>query len=168
MAAARAPGAIATRARVPSLGQQRDLGTLHDQLVILHRSAGFESGVAATHQLLKLRHHPTAVFASNDDMALGALAAAQRQGLAIPGDLAIVGFDDSPASSLVWPPLTTIRQPTLEMARAAVDLLIGTPTVQGTPGTRASAALQRVLPHELVVRDSTAAPARQARRAMRG
>jgi LacI family transcriptional regulator len=128
----------------------------------------FESGVAATHQLLKLRHHPTAVFASNDDMALGVLAAAQRQGLAIPGDLAIVGFDDSPASSLVWPPLTTMRQPTLAMARTAVDLLIGTPTVQGTPGTRTSSALQRVLPHELVVRDSTAAPARQARRASRG
>ena len=128
----------------------------------------FEAGVAATHQLLKLRHHPTAVFASNDDMALGVLAAAQRQGLEIPGDLAIVGFDDSPASSLVWPPLTTMRQPTLAMARTAVDLLIGTPTVQGTPGTRASAPLQRVLPHELVVRDSTAAPARQARRAPRG
>jgi LacI family transcriptional regulator len=128
----------------------------------------FEAGVAATHQLLKLRHHPTAVFASNDDMALGVLAAAQRQGLAVPTDLAIVGFDDSPASSLVWPPLTTMRQPTVAMARAAVELLIGPPTVEGTPGTRTSLPLQRVLPHELVVRDSTAAPARVARRPVRG
>ena len=128
----------------------------------------FEAGVAATHQLLKLRHHPTAVFASNDDMALGVLAAAQRQGLAVPADLAIVGFDDSPASSLVWPPLTTMRQPTVAMARAAVELLIGPPTVEGTPGTRTSLPLQRVLPHELVVRDSTAAPARVARRPLRG
>jgi len=128
----------------------------------------FESGVAATHQLLKLRHHPTAVFASNDDMALGVLAAAQRQGLAIPGDLAIAGFDDSPASSLVWPPLTTMRQPTLAMARAAVDLLIGTPTVDGTPGTRTTSAIQRVLPHELIVRDSTSAPTRATRRSPRG
>jgi LacI family transcriptional regulator len=127
----------------------------------------FESGVAATHQLLKLRHHPTAVFASNDDMALGVLAAAQRQGLAIPGDLAIVGFDDSPASSLVWPPLTTMRQPTLAMARTAVDLLVGTPTVEGTPGTRTTSAIQRVLPHELIVRESTSAPTRAARRSPR-
>jgi LacI family transcriptional regulator len=95
------------------------------------------------------------------------LAAAQRQGLAIPGDIAIAGFDDSPASSLVWPPLTTMRQPTLAMAAAAVDLLIGPPTVEGTPGTRASAAVQRVLPHELIVRDSTAAPTRPARRTPR-
>ena len=128
----------------------------------------FESGVTATHQLLKLRHHPTAVFASNDDMALGVLAAAQRQGLAIPGDLAIAGFDDSPASSLVWPPLTTMRQPTLAMARTAVDLLVGTPTVEGTPGTRTTSAVQRVLPHELIVRDSTSAPARATRRPVRG
>jgi DNA-binding LacI/PurR family transcriptional regulator len=54
------------------------------------------------------------------------------------------------------------------MARAAVDLLIGPPTVQGTPGTRSASAIQRVLPHELIVRDSTAAPARTARRAPRG
>jgi hypothetical protein len=52
----------------------------------------------------------------------------------------------------------------LAMARVAVDLLIGTPTVEGTPGTRTTSAMQRVLPHELVVRDSTAAPARVARR----
>ena len=136
--------------------------------LVLDGDFRFESGVAATHQLLKLRHHPTAVFASNDDMALGVLAAAQRQGLAVPGDLAIAGFDDSPASALVWPPLTTMRQPTVAMARAAVDLLIGTPTVEGTPGTRTTAAVQRVLPHELIVRDSTSAPARAARRAQRG
>jgi LacI family transcriptional regulator len=125
----------------------------------------FDSGVAATHRLLKLRRHPTAVFASNDDMALGVLAAAQRQGLAVPGDLAIAGFDDSPASALVWPPLTTMRQPTVAMARAAVDLLIGPPVVEGTPGTRTSTAVQRVLPHELIVRDSTSVPAKAARRA---
>ena len=131
-----------------------------DEALIVDGDFRFDSGVAATHQLLKLRHHPSAVFASNDDMALGVLAAAQRQGLAVPEDLAIAGFDDSPASGLVWPPLTTMRQPTLAMARAAVDLLIGPPTVEGTPGARTFSAMQRVLPHELVVRESTSAPAR--------
>jgi LacI family transcriptional regulator len=131
-----------------------------DEELVVDGDFRFDSGVAATHQLLKLRHPPSAVFASNDDMALGVLAAAQRQGLAVPEDLAIAGFDDSPASSLVWPPLTTARQPTLAMARMAVDLLIGPPIVDGTPGTRATSALQRVLPHELVVRESTSAPAK--------
>jgi LacI family transcriptional regulator len=133
---------------------------VEDELVV-EGDFRFDSGVAATHQLLKLRHRPTAVFASNDDMALGVLAAAQRQGLAIPGDLAIAGFDDSPASSLVWPPLTTVRQPKLAMARAAVEMLIAG-TAEGPPRQAANAATQRVLPHELVVRDSTSAPPRRA------
>ena len=126
-----------------------------------------ESGERAMQSLLRLSEPPTAVFAAADMMAVGAIRTMHAAGLSVPGDLAIVGFDDSPASSLVWPPLTTMRQPTLAMARTAVDLLIGTPTVQGTPGSRTSSPMQRVLPHELVVRDSTAAPARQARRAPR-
>jgi DNA-binding LacI/PurR family transcriptional regulator len=61
-----------------------------------------------------------------------------------------------------------MRQPTLAMARMAVDLLIGTPTVDGTPGATTITAVQRVLPHELIVRDSTSAPARAARRLPHG
>jgi len=115
----------------------------------------YVSGVEAAHQLLSLRVRPTAVFASNDDMALGVLAAAQRLGLQVPADLSIAGFDDSPAASLVWPPLTTVRQPVDQMARAAVDMLIA-PQHQETPaGTEV--LQQRVLPHELMVRDSTSA-----------
>jgi len=112
----------------------------------------YESGVQGAHQLLARRTRPTAVFAANDDMALGVLAAAQRLGLAVPQDLSIVGFDDSQAASLVWPPLTTVRQPMAEMARAAVEMLI-------TPAESArSPAPHRILPHELIVRHSTAAP----------
>ena len=126
--------------------------------LVLDGDFRFDSGFAAAQQLLRLPQRPTAVFASNDDMALGVLAAAQRAGLAIPDDLAIAGFDDSPASSLVWPPLTTMRQPTVAMARTAVELLIGSPPVDGAPGAPAPASMHRVLPHELVVRDSTSAP----------
>jgi len=114
----------------------------------------FQTGVEGAHQLLSRRVRPTAVFASNDDMALGVLAAAQRLGLAVPADLSIAGFDDSPAASLVWPPLTTVRQPVDQMARAAVDMLI-----LAQRSDAAAPDLQRVLPHELLVRNSTSAPA---------
>jgi len=109
------------------------------------------SGVEGAHQLLSRRVRPTAVFAANDDMALGVLAAAQRLGLSVPQDLSIVGFDDTPSASLVWPPLTTVRQPLAEMARVAVDMLITPPE---------GPAPHRILPHELIVRHSTAAPPR--------
>lgn len=115
----------------------------------------FQTGVKAAHKLLSRRVLPTAVFASNDDMALGVLAAAQRLGLAVPTDLSIAGFDDSPAASLVWPALTTVRQPVDEMARMAVDMLIA-PDPADLPVTETS--LHRVVPFELLVRDSTSAP----------
>ena len=118
----------------------------------------FESGVEAAHRLLSLAQPPTAVFASNDDMALGVLAAAQALGLSVPGDLSIAGFDDSPASSLVWPALTTVRQPKAEMARVAVEMLIA----PRGDAARERGAAHRVVAHELVVRDSTAAPASRA------
>lgn len=120
-----------------------------DPALICQGDFNFEGGVRSAHHLLGLRHRPTAVFASNDDMALGVLAEAQRLGLAVPAELSIAGFDDSPAASLVFPPLTTVRQPLEEMARLAVDLLI----IPG--GEEAPGPVERVLPHQLVVREST-------------
>jgi LacI family transcriptional regulator len=116
----------------------------------------FPSGVAAAQQLLALRARPTAIFASNDDMALGVLTTAQRQGIAVPAELSIVGFDDSPSATLVWPALTTVRQPVEDMARMAVDLLVAP-----SGGVAASEPAERVLPYQLVVRDSTAARRRR-------
>ncbi|MES2584657.1 MAG: LacI family DNA-binding transcriptional regulator [Pseudomonadota bacterium] len=113
----------------------------------------FASGVEAAHKLLSRRLRPSAVFAGNDDMALGVLAAAQRLGLAVPGDLSIAGFDDSPAASLIWPPLTTVRQPKNAMARLAVEMLIAA-NRNDAPEVDES-TMHRVVPHELVVRDST-------------
>lgn len=116
----------------------------------------FASGRDAAHQLLSRRQRPTAVFASNDDMALGVLAAAQRLGLAVPNELSVAGFDDSPTAALVWPPLTTVRQPVAEMARAAVEMLVALQRPDmAAPADEAD--LHKVLPHELVVRDSTRA-----------
>lgn len=83
----------------------------------------YKSGRDAADILLSLLRPPTAIFASNDDMAAGVLASATRHGFQIPKDLAVVGFDDSPTASIVWPQLTTLRQPVAEMAAKAVEIL---------------------------------------------
>ena len=106
----------------------------------------FASGLAAAEELLRLRSKPTAIFASNDDMAAGVLSYAHRIGLDVPQDLSVAGFDDTDLAQLVWPPLTTIRQPTRDLAYAATGLLFGAD----------EGAIHQRLPHELMVRASTA------------
>jgi LacI family transcriptional regulator len=106
----------------------------------------FASGALAAESLLALPRRPSAIFASNDDMAAGVLAVAHRLGLAIPGDLSVGGFDDTALAQIVWPPLTTIRQPTRDLAYAAANLLF----------ERVEGAEHRRLQHELVTRASTA------------
>lgn len=85
----------------------------------------FESGVEAGARLLGLSPRPTAIFASNDAMAAGVVHAARERGLDVPGDLSVIGFDDTPISAQIWPPLTTVRWPIVDMARAAARKLIG-------------------------------------------
>ncbi len=108
----------------------------------------FASGEAAADMLLDLPQRPTAIFASNDDMAAGVLTVAHRRGLSMPRDLSVAGFDDTPLASQLWPPLTTVRQPTRDLAYAAASLLF-----IGEEGV-----VHRRLAHALVIRGSTAAP----------
>lgn len=82
----------------------------------------YRSGLDAAEQLLS-GNRPDAIFASNDDMAAAAVAVAHRHHLDVPGDLAVVGFDDTQLATTIWPELTTIRQPIADMSRAAVELL---------------------------------------------
>jgi LacI family transcriptional regulator len=82
------------------------------------------SGYEAGRRLLARADRPTAIFASNDDMAAGVVQAAHELGLDVPRDLSVAGFDDSQIASIVWPALTTIRQPAYEMAFVAAGLLI--------------------------------------------
>ena len=84
----------------------------------------FDSGKRAAGELLDLPQAPTAIIASNDDMAAGALLEARQRGLSIPENLSVVGFDDTPLASRMWPPLTTVRQPIREMAETAAGLLM--------------------------------------------
>ena len=108
----------------------------------------FESGVAGAEHLLSLNPRPTAIFACNDEMAAGVYKAALRMGLSIPGDLSVIGYDDSPLASQLWPSLTTIRLPVRDVGRQATQLLLSEPT---------QTALISVTPH-LVVRDSSQPP----------
>jgi len=84
----------------------------------------FESGISATQSLLDVSPRPTAIFASNDDMAAGVLLAARQRGLSVPEQLSIVGFDDQPLGARVWPPLTTVHWPMEAMGRSAALKLI--------------------------------------------
>ncbi len=92
---------------------------------------------------------PTAVFALNDLMALGALRAAAEEGCSIPGDLSVVGYDDLEISRFSNPPLTTIAQPKKEVGMRAVNLLVERMSKKSQPPVRL------VLPPELIVRRST-------------
>jgi LacI family transcriptional regulator len=82
------------------------------------------SGFEAAEHLLGLAEPPTAIFASNDSMAVGVLAAAAKRKVSVPDQLSVVGFDDSPVAASAWPPLGTIHQPVAEMAEAATEMLI--------------------------------------------
>lgn len=113
----------------------------------------FESGVAAAHSLLALPDRPTAIFAGNDEMAIGVMKAARDRGLDVPGDLSIVGFDDLPMASRVWPNLTTVRLPIRDMGRMAAEKL--TARLRGLDPAGLD---QPTVDPQLVERESTAPP----------
>ena len=113
----------------------------------------FRSGIVAAEHLLDLAEPPTAIFASNDDMAAAAVGVAHRKGLHVPQDLSVVGFDDTSLATTVWPELTTVRQPIAPMAVAALNLLLA--RIRSAEG---EALQEQVLKHKLVVRGSSGPP----------
>jgi len=114
----------------------------------------FHSGVEAFPALYNASLRPTAIICGNDDMAVGAMFSAHRMGLDIPGDISIVGFDDTPVSEIVWPPLTTVRHPVKQIGYEAVRMLH-----ERDQATSAAAAPQSsVIPHAVVARESVSAP----------
>ncbi len=114
-----------------------------------HHEAGYRIGL----DLLRRPDRPTAVFAGNDLQALGVYEAARELGLRIPEDLSVVGFDDLPVAHWVGPPLTTVRQPLMEMAEAAARLVLDLGR-----SSSATVATRVELATSLVVRSSTGAP----------
>jgi LacI family transcriptional regulator len=112
----------------------------------------FESGEAAGEGLLRLAEPPSAIFAGNDDMALGVMAAAQRLGLSAPADISVAGFDGGEIAELAWPQLTTVRQPVRAMGAAAAAAVIA----MVESGELIASSQQ--LDFTLLMRASTAAP----------
>jgi LacI family transcriptional regulator len=98
-------------------------GVMPDPALAVESNFLLSGGVQAAAQLLDRPAPPTAIFAFNDNLAIGAMQAAHARGLRVPQDLSIVGFDDTIEASIVTPALTTVRQPLAEMGRMAVSLL---------------------------------------------
>ena len=123
-------------------------GLRFDPELVVPGEFSVESGVLAAERLFSLRKRPTAVFAANDDMAAGVIRVALERKLRVPEDVSVCGFDDTPMSRQIFPPLTTVHQPSHEMGRLATLELLA--SIQ-TPGSG------RVLhiPYELKVRRST-------------
>lgn len=101
-----------------------DHNVFFDATLVIEGDFFTGGGYKAGRQLVQRKHRPTAIFASNDLMALGVMQAIHEQGLRIPQDISLIGFDDIPQASLVHPQLTTVRQPLEQMGRIAVNLLI--------------------------------------------
>ncbi|MUV37199.1 Catabolite control protein [Lentibacillus sp. JNUCC-1] len=108
---------------------------------------GFEYGQQAMRDILKLDDRPTAVFGVSDLLAIGALREIHTNGLSVPDDIAVVGFDRIDFSNMTHPTLTTIAQPMCEMGTIAAQMLL--------KKIRGEAVTSTVLQHELVVREST-------------
>lgn len=127
-------------------------GILADPALEVEAVPEIDPGRAAAEYLLDLPERPTAIFAFNDNIAIGAVQAARARGLHLPDDLSIVGFDDVEHATIVTPALTTVRQPLAEMGRTAVSLL------NRLLERQSFETLHVELATRLVVRDSTAPP----------
>lgn len=116
----------------------------------------YTSGICAAERLLDRTRPPTAIFASNDDMAAAVIGVAHRRGMHVPNDLSVAGFDDTSLATTVWPKLTTIRQPVSDMSRTALEILLH--DLRNHRGSPDGAVVDHVLDHELVIRESCAPP----------
>lgn len=121
----------------------------YDPSLVVSGRFDFDSGLAGAARLMKLRLPPTAIFACNDETAAGAISWAHDHGVEIPEDLSICGFDGGTISRVVWPQLTTVRQPIRDLGKAAVRTLIDS----SAEGGRVTEPL--ILPFDLIIGRST-------------
>jgi DNA-binding LacI/PurR family transcriptional regulator len=141
------------RARLDGYRAAMDAASLAvDPALIVAAGLTQEHGRTAAGELLSRPDRPTAIFASNDLQALGVYEAARDAGLRIPNDLSVVGFDDLPIAALTDPPMTTVRQPLIEMAVAATELALALGRGEKPPQVGIEIATT------LTVRKSTAPP----------
>ena len=149
------PDYLCSRARVDGYRSALDrAGVPFRPDYVRHGDFQHEGGFLRGRELLGLPEPPTAIFAGNDQQALGLYEAARQHGLRVPQDLSIVGFDDLPVARWVSPPLTTVRQPLAEMGRTAAAMLGD--LIDGKPLRSRRVELST----ELILRESTASPRR--------
>ncbi len=133
-----------------------DSGSTLNMELIAQGDFTYLSGLGAAETLLALTPRPTAIFASNDDMAAATAAVAHGIGMDVPADLSIVGFDDSALATAIWPQLTTIHVPVAELARLATDLLVKEIRTDENGESRLPEHV--LLDYKLIRRQSDAAP----------
>ena len=126
-----------------------DSGLVFSERLVVAGDNSLGSGEACAAKLLKRKHAPTAIFAANDDMAAGVIRVADRLGIDIPRQLSVAGFDDISLARQIYPSLTTIRQPLVDMAERAATMLIH------HKSGRASADITEIVPATLQIREST-------------
>jgi LacI family transcriptional regulator len=126
-----------------------EAGLLFDENLVIRGDYHAQSGMEITHSILKMNPRPTAIFALNDLMALGALRAAAEAGYSVPKDLAVIGYDDLEIARFTNPPLTTIAQPKKEVGVQAINLLVDRISRKSGPPSRL------LLAPELIIRRST-------------
>ena len=134
----------------------REAGIPVESGLIVEGDFSYRSGLAAALKLIDQPNRPTAIFASNDDMAAAVIAAAHQRGLEVPRQLSVCGFDDTAMATMIWPRLTTIHQPIAEIADTATLLLIS--AVRAKASGDAHQPQHKQLPFTLICRESDGAP----------
>jgi LacI family transcriptional regulator len=135
----------------------KDYGIPIDKKLIVPGDYSFDDGFRGARKLFALKDRPTAIFGSNDEIAAGVLAAAKANGLDVPYDLSIAGFEDSPFSKQSWPALTTAKQATEDIARHATQLLLSVIDAEnGDESKQRAPTHNKGFSPQLVIRDSTA------------
>jgi len=149
---------VSSNARDRLQGYQRALeaaGIAPEEGLIVQGKFEEQGGREAMRDLLALNPRPTAVFAANDMMALGALKTIRREGLRVPEDIALVGYDDVPVAQYIEPSLTTVHQPIYQIGRRAAETLAARVLANGSDDD--TAATRHILRTRLVVRESCGA-----------
>lgn len=128
-----------------------------DSGAVMQGYFSFDSGHASGRALLQVVDRPSAIFAANDDMAAGCIAAAHELGLAVPEDVSIAGFNDTPVALITWPTLSTVHQPIMEMAAGAANVLFANIAAKKQQ-KRPTNSTSRQFDYRIIVRGSTAPP----------
>jgi DNA-binding LacI/PurR family transcriptional regulator len=135
-------------------------GMAYDPSLVVQGTGRAGGGQRVLPTLMSLHDAPSAVFCYNDMTAIGLMNAAQKRGLSVPHDLAVVGFDDIAFAQFAYPPLTTVAQPVGRLGKAAMETVLGLLDGEDLNGSTSSV----VVKGRLVVRESSGAPRRPRHR----